>query len=64
MTRVDSKTWNQEAERAEKPFRVNEVVNVLWIEWENDIAYRRAAGYVGKQNWQQLEREDVDLVLG
>ncbi|CAN9449565.1 unnamed protein product [Alternaria alternata] len=64
MTRVDSKTWNQEAERAEKPFRVNEVVNILWIEWENDIAYRRAAGYVRKQDWQQLEREDVDLVLG
>ncbi|RYO26195.1 hypothetical protein AA0111_g8166 [Alternaria arborescens] len=64
MTRVNSKTWNQEALRAEKPFRVNEVVNVLWIEWENNIAYRRAAGYVGKQDWQQLEREDVDLVLG
>jgi hypothetical protein len=64
MTRIDSKTWNQEALRSEKPFHVKEVVNILWIEWENDIAYRRDAGYVGKQDWEKLEREDIDLVLG
>ncbi|KAL1798190.1 hypothetical protein ACET3X_002227 [Alternaria dauci] len=64
MTRFYIKTWNPDTMRSEKPFHVDEVVNVLWVEWENDIAYRRAAGYVGKEDWEQLEREDVDLVLG
>ncbi|XPT00690.1 hypothetical protein M3J09_009841 [Ascochyta lentis] len=64
MTRSDRKTWNQEASRCEKPFFTTEVVNVLWIEWENNIAYRKAAGVVEKEYWEQLILDDVDLVLG
>ncbi|KAH7088961.1 heterokaryon incompatibility protein-domain-containing protein [Paraphoma chrysanthemicola] len=64
MTRYDSKTWNKEASRFEKPFTTTEVINVLWIEWENNIAYRKAVGLVWKENWEQLELDDIDLVLG
>lgn len=64
MTRSESKTRNKETGRSEKPFVTTEAVNVLWIEWENSIAYRRAAGSVQKKHWEQLELEDLDLVLG
>ncbi|KAH7068952.1 heterokaryon incompatibility protein-domain-containing protein [Paraphoma chrysanthemicola] len=64
MTRNDSKTWNKEASRYEKPFTTTEVVNVLWVEWENGVAYRKAAGLVWKEHWELLELEDIDLVLG
>jgi hypothetical protein len=64
MTRYDAKTWNEEAQRCEKPFVTTEEVNVLWIEWEDGIAYRSAAGHIRKEYWEQLEREDIDLVIG
>ncbi|KIW03789.1 uncharacterized protein PV09_05092 [Verruconis gallopava] len=41
-----------------------DVVNVLWIEWINGIAYRLAAGTVHKLDWEALELQDVDLILG
>ncbi|KAJ0114268.1 hypothetical protein J7T55_010656 [Diaporthe amygdali] len=38
--------------------------NVLWIKWEDGIAYRRGVGRVTKETWESMELEDVDLVLG
>jgi hypothetical protein len=41
-----------------------EYYNVLWIEWENGIAYRKALGRVYKEAWEAQELEEVDIVLG
>lgn len=38
--------------------------NVLWIKWDNGIAYRRGVGRVKRETWESMELEDVDLVLG
>ncbi|KAK8127214.1 heterokaryon incompatibility protein-domain-containing protein [Apiospora sp. TS-2023a] len=42
-----------------------EKYGVLWVEWGVDgVAYRKAAGEVDKEAWEQHDLEDVDLVLG
>lgn len=41
-----------------------EFVNVLWIEWKDDIAYRKALGKVMKSAWDRKNPEMIDLVLG
>jgi hypothetical protein len=38
--------------------------NVLWIKWEDGIAYRRGVGRVKRETWESMELEDVDLILG
>jgi hypothetical protein len=38
--------------------------NVLWIEWENDIAYRKALGTVMKSHWDALEAETITFRFG
>ena len=38
---------------------------VLWVEWANGVAYRRASGVVERAAWDaHPDREEVDLVLG
>ena len=40
-------------------------IYVLWIEWEDGVAYRRACGIVTAEAWEQeREKELVDLILG
>jgi hypothetical protein len=41
-----------------------EFVNVLWVEWEDGIAYRKAYGRVMKSAWEAQNLESIDLVLG
>ena len=41
-----------------------EFYNVLWVEWKDGVAYRRAHGRVEKGVWEGLEVEAVELVLG
>jgi hypothetical protein len=41
-----------------------EFVNVLWVEWEDGIAYRKGVGRVMKSAWEAQELEWIDLVLG
>ena len=41
-----------------------EFYNVLWVEWQDGIAYRKACGRVMKSAWECQELEWVDLVLG
>lgn len=42
-----------------------EAYAVLWVEWANGIAYRRASGRVEKKAWDQHPQlETIDLVLG
>ncbi|KAF5869953.1 putative heterokaryon incompatibility protein [Botrytis fragariae] len=39
--------------------------HVLWVEWENGIAYRRGNGCVMKEVWERKrEKELVELILG
>lgn len=56
------KTWKEEEQKYDLPINVAERMNVLWIEWEDGVAYRRASGVVFRES--ELEWKDVDLVLG
>ncbi|KAH6865775.1 heterokaryon incompatibility protein-domain-containing protein [Alternaria rosae] len=38
--------------------------HVLWIEWEDGIAYRKAIGHVWKDEWDAADTEEVDIRLG
>jgi hypothetical protein len=38
--------------------------NVMCIEWDNGIAYRKAIGRVPKTTWEQQELEWIDVTLG
>lgn len=52
------KNWAKEYPR-------RECYHVLWVEWEEGIAYRRGNGCVMKEAWEKLrEKEPVDLILG
>jgi hypothetical protein len=54
----------QEEEPSLKESR-RDCYHVLWIEWEDGVAYRRANGCVLKNSWERLkEKELVDLILG
>jgi len=41
-----------------------EFYNVLWVEWEEGIAYRKGCGRVVKHLWDSQDPEWFDLVLG
>jgi hypothetical protein len=41
-----------------------EFYNVMWIEWEGDIAYRQAVGRVQKKAWDLVATQKVDITLG
>ncbi|KAI0866664.1 heterokaryon incompatibility protein-domain-containing protein [Xylaria cubensis] len=41
-----------------------EFYNVLFIEWEQGIAYRKGVGRVWKEAWEQLDTSIADVVLG
>lgn len=41
-----------------------ESYGVLWVEWEEGVAYRRGVGSVTKHGWEQHDLEDVDSILG
>ena len=38
--------------------------NVMWIEWEDGIAYRRAVGRIRKEAWERYCSEPIKIVLG
>jgi hypothetical protein len=39
-------------------------VNVLWVEWEGNVAYRKALGRVEGQIWRDVAQERIDVTLG
>ncbi|KAI0543758.1 heterokaryon incompatibility protein-domain-containing protein [Xylaria curta] len=48
-----------------KVYGEHEVYVILWVEWSNGVAYRKAVGRVEKNDWDQYPRlESIDLVLG
>ncbi|CAI9630115.1 hypothetical protein GT037_009935 [Alternaria burnsii] len=38
--------------------------NVLWIDWTDGVAYRKAVGQITKAIWEAADRELIDVVLG
>jgi hypothetical protein len=54
--------WNQVDVIKELP--KYEFYNILCIEWEQGIAYRKAVRRVWKDAWEQLDTADIDVVLG
>jgi hypothetical protein len=38
--------------------------NVLWIEWEDGVAYRKAVGTILRDAWDAADTEEVDIRLG
>lgn len=38
--------------------------NVMWIEWRNGVAYRKAIGKIYADAWDRAEPEGIDVVLG
>jgi len=52
-------------DKLRKTSKLYEFYNVLWIEWKDDIAYRRAHGRVSRDIWEKhQELELVALILG
>lgn len=43
---------------------VYEFYNVLWIEWDGSIAYRKACGKVAKSIWDNLKKDRIEITLG
>lgn len=41
-----------------------EFYNVMWIEWEEGVAYRKAVGRVEKGAWEKCRLEEVEVTLG
>jgi hypothetical protein len=38
--------------------------NVMWLAWEDEIAYRRGIGRVWKPVWEQQELKQMEITLG
>lgn len=41
-----------------------EYYNVLWVEWKEEIAYRRGVGRIMRAAWEAQKLEWVDLIMG
>jgi hypothetical protein len=41
-----------------------EFYNVLWVEWEDGIAYRKGLGRIVGSAWEVQKLEWIDLILG
>jgi hypothetical protein len=54
--------WNREG--CPRYSGLYKFVNVLWIEWEDGVAYRKALGRVEKSIWQRVATERIDITLG
>jgi hypothetical protein len=60
--------WSREIDDEKRDYSskviFEEWYTVLWIEWENGVAYRMASGEIERAEWEKMELEDVSLVLG
>ncbi|KAK8248555.1 hypothetical protein IWZ00DRAFT_524085 [Phyllosticta capitalensis] len=48
----------------EETFIIEEVYNVLWVEWNDGITYCLGSGYVLRGEWEALQLQKISLVLG
>lgn len=63
----DDESSETKGKRVKDMMKVNKgynFFNVLWIEWEGDIAYRKALGTVGKIEWDALNAETITFKFG
>ncbi|KAF7948051.1 uncharacterized protein EAE97_003462 [Botrytis byssoidea] len=63
-SRVYSKTWYAVKEIYDHPLRREDEYKVLWVEWKDGVAYRLASGEVKAEEWEKLNPEKIDLILG
>lgn len=56
--------WDSEERPKKREGEKYEYYNVLWVEWRDGIAYRKALGHVMKEAWEAQPLEWIDLVLG
>ncbi|OCL15173.1 hypothetical protein AOQ84DRAFT_279507 [Glonium stellatum] len=63
-SRICSKTWDEKRRRYAHPQKRKETYEVLWVEWEDGVAYRLASGRVERADWEGLDLEHVSLILG
>ncbi|KAF7890392.1 hypothetical protein EAF00_008707 [Botryotinia globosa] len=63
-SRTYSKTWNAGQRKHDHPLRREDNYKVLWVEWKEGIAYRLASGQVKAEDWEKLDPEKIDLILG
>lgn len=56
--------WEIKQRPKGSPGKKYEYYNVLWVEWKDGVAYRKASGRVMKSAWEAQDLEEVDLVLG
>lgn len=54
--------WDHEERPKAHPYY--EYYYVLWIEWADGVAYRKALGRVEKDVWEAQDRESIELTLG
>ncbi|KAI8935091.1 hypothetical protein NX059_007686 [Plenodomus lindquistii] len=38
--------------------------NILWIEWKDDVAYRKGLGVIFQHAWDAAETDEIDVRLG
>jgi hypothetical protein len=55
---------NWQLNPCQRMLEIYECYNVLWIEWEDGIAYRKGIGRVFKEAWESMDLEPVDVLLG
>jgi hypothetical protein len=60
MQTIDER-YREERPRTSKKY---EYFNVLWVEWQDAIAYRKSCGRIVRSAWECQELEWIDLVLG
>jgi hypothetical protein len=39
-------------------------MNVLWVVWEDGVAYRKGVGRIERSAWEAVKKDDIWLVLG
>ena len=63
---VEQREWLPEWDCEERPISGDcyNFYHVLWIEWQDGIAYRKGLGRVVKKVWDDLPKEEIDLYLG
>ncbi|KAF4446651.1 hypothetical protein F53441_9692 [Fusarium austroafricanum] len=58
------KVAGPQEEYADFRYEKKDTYLVLWVEWEDGIAYRLACGQVEVEEWDRLNLETISLILG